>query len=129
MQKASILVTTISILGKNRNLLKDGETGYFRHRHAGKDDRVFYSISVNDKNDYSAKITRIQYRGPLNAGIKKYGVEVAGALKETGAQGAILGFLLERVSKLNLQAKLDGNWELQAAKIVDAIGRRMAADA
>src|SRR5690606_16896446 len=42
------------------------ETSYFRHLHAGKDDRIFYRITLGDqKGTYEAEITRIQWRGPL----------------------------------------------------------------
>jgi len=40
----------------NRNRLQGEETGYFRHEHAGEDDRVFFSVKVNGRNSYEAKI-------------------------------------------------------------------------
>jgi hypothetical protein len=113
-------------------LIAAGETGYFRHQHLGKDDRVFYAVTKIDKDEgtYSAKITRIQFRGPLNSGTRKLGprgMEVAGYLEAAGVPGAgiakrVLGFLKD----FNLQNRIDGNWTAEAAKIVDAIGARMA---
>jgi len=113
----------------NKNLLEPGETSYFRHRHVGNDDRVFYSVNVKGKDSYDAKITRIQYRGPFNSGMKKVNIHVGGALKDTGLSGAIAAKVLSLLAGLNIQSKLDGDWEVQAAKIVDAIGQRMASDA
>ncbi len=111
----------------NKNLLEKGETSYFRHRHVGKDDRVFYSVTVKGKDSYDAKITRIQYRGPFNSGMKKLNMHVGGALKELGTKGAIAAKILSFLADLNIQSKLDGDWEVEAAIIVDAIGKRMAA--
>src|SRR4051794_25097713 len=53
---------------QNKNLLKAGEMSYFRHEHAGKDDRVFYAIGGPGpvtKKKYTAALTRIQFRGPF----------------------------------------------------------------
>ena len=113
-------------------LIKPGETGYFRHQHLGKDDRVFYAVTnINKVNGtYSAKITRIQLRGPLNSGTRKLGpkgLEVAGYLEAAGVPGAgIAKKVLSFLKDFNLQNRIDGNWTPEAAKIVDAIGARMA---
>ncbi len=113
---------------KNKNKLKGDETGYFRHQHVGKDDRVFFSIKVKGKDDYDAKITRIQYRGPLNSGTANEDIVVTGLIASAGGVGAASATILTCLKKLNLQSKIDGDWEPAAAKIVDAIGIRMAAD-
>ncbi len=113
---------------KNKKKLKPGETGYFRHEHIGKDDRVFFSIKVRRKNSYTAKITRIEYRGVLNTRPTVFGVDVTRAAS-LHPQGAAMARILQSLRKLHPQKILDGNWEPEAAVIVDTIGRRMAADA
>lgn len=114
----------------NQNLLEKGETSYFRHKHIGQDNRVFYSINVKGKNSYDAKITRIQYNGPFNSGgSKNFDLLVNGALKESGPKGEIASKVLNFIEDLNLQSKIDGDWEVEATKIVDAIGKRKAMDA
>lgn len=110
----------------NKNRLEGNETGYFRHEHVGEDDRVFFSVKVIGAGKYEAKITRIEYRGPLNDGTKKYDLVVTGALSLAGPEAAIVGTILSFVKRLNLQSRLDGDWEVAAAKVVDAIGRRLA---
>lgn len=121
------------IRGQQRSpLIAAGETGYFRHQHLGKDDRVFYAVTNIDKDEgtYSAKLTRIQLRGPLNSGTRKLGpkgIEVAGYLEAAGVPGAgIAKKVLSFLKDFNLQNRIDGNWTAEAAKIVDAIGARMA---
>jgi hypothetical protein len=110
----------------NKNRLEGNETGYFRHEHVGEDDRVFFSVKVKGSGTYEAKITRIEYRGFLNSGTKKYDLVVNGALLAVGPEAAIVVTILDFLKGLNLQSRLDGNWEVAAAKVVDAIGRRMA---
>ncbi|MBX3744079.1 MAG: hypothetical protein KF833_02110 [Verrucomicrobiae bacterium] len=114
-------------LNGNRNLLRPDETSYFRHQHFGKDDRVFYSIKLKPKKTYDARITRIQYRGPLNSGTKKLNLQVGGLLKDLGTNGQVASKVLNFLAELKLQRLIDGEWEVEAAKIVDAIGARMAA--
>ena len=130
---------------KNKNLLKGDETGYFRHQHLGEDDRVFYTIKLGKKKgDYTAKISRIEYRGPLNPnGTHRFGFEVTGILGPLGAAlggaiggpgGAAIGQkageiaqkLIKFIQDLRLQSRLEGEWERAAAKVVDAIGLRMS---
>jgi len=114
----------------NKNRLEGDETGYFRHEHIGEDDRVFFSIKVPKEprdHRYEATITRIEYRGFMNSGTKKYDLAVTGALTAiAGPGGAFAAKILAVLKNLNLQARFDGDWELAAAKVVDAIGRRMA---
>ena len=113
----------------HHELIGKGETGFFRHQHLGKDDRLFYTINVLDKANgtYSAKITRVQFRGPFNSGMKKLGaagIEVAGLLKASdNPKVEIFAQMLEKILKtikdLNLQAFFDGDFVTAAAKIVD----------
>ena len=120
-------------------LLQEGETGYLRHEHIGKDDRIFYSINVLDKakGTYSAKIVRVQFRGPFNpSGSKKLGtgIEVAGFFKaSTDPRVQVVAAALETIMKIikglkdaKLQALLDGDFVTAAATIVDRIGMRVA---
>jgi hypothetical protein len=107
-------------LDGNRNLLKDGETSYFRHQHVGKDDRVFFAVKVKGKGSYDAKITRIEYRGLAQNPLIKAGMTAVDA-----AIGA--GGMLQSNAGV-VQKWRDGDWEKEAAKIVDAIGKRMAAN-
>jgi hypothetical protein len=132
---------------KNKNLLKGDETGYFRHQHVGQDDRVFYTVKLGKKKgEHRSFISRIEFRGPLNKdGTKRFGIEVTGALGIAGGifggilggpegaaagkkAGEIAAKIIRFLQDLNLQAVLDGNWPVAAAKCVDAIGRRMAQD-
>ncbi|MBY6151975.1 hypothetical protein KUV47_02020 [Vannielia litorea] len=119
---------------KNDNRTKGDETSYFRHEHIGKDDRVFYAIKLgNKKGEYTAKITRIQFRGPLVKNgfkdIENGGIDVTTAAKALGAAWTQNWPLLAKlVSELNAQLILDGNWLPAAAKVVDMIGARMAED-
>jgi hypothetical protein len=122
----------------NKNLLKDGETSYFRHQHAGKDDRVFYSIKPNPGAliPYTARLTRIQFRGPFVENgfrdIGDRGIDVTDAVKVLAAAGGLtsslpatwLAFVLV-VKELDLQGFLDGDWVPAAAKVADLIGIEM----
>lgn len=110
----------------NKNLLQGDETCYFRHQHVGDDDRVFFSVKVKGKDSYEAKITRIQFRGPGNSGTKTFDVAVTGALSLTGVGATVASAIVTILKGFNIQSRLDGDWEVSAAKIVDAIGRRMA---
>lgn len=119
---------------RNKNRLKGNETSYFRHEHIGKDDRVFYEIDLgNQKGQYTARMTRIEFRGPfVQNGFRE--IENGGIDVTTAA--AVLGAtweqdwreLFELVQKLNVQFILDGNWLPAAAKVIDRIGKRMAED-
>jgi hypothetical protein len=122
---------------KNRGLLKDGETSYFRHEHIGKDDRVFYAIRLGDtKGQYTAKLTRIQFRGPFVKNgfrpIGDRGIDVTDAVKVLAAAGGLSGLpsswvaFAIAVTELDAQGFLDRNWVPAAAKVVDMIGKRMA---
>jgi len=115
---------------KNKNLLKGDETGYFRHQHIGKDDRVFYTIKLGKKKgEHRSFVSRIEFRGPLNKdGTKKFGIDVTDALGAVGPKGKIAAEIIKFLQNLNLGGMIDGNWPVAAAKIVDAIGRRMAQD-
>jgi hypothetical protein len=123
---------------KNKNMLKDGETSYFRHEHVGKDDRVFYSIKPNPGAliPYTAHLTRIQFRGPFVKNgfrdIGDRGIDVTDAVKVLAAAGGItaslpgswLAFALV-VRELDIQGFLDGDWVPAAAKVADLIGIEM----
>jgi hypothetical protein len=122
---------------KNKNLLKRDETSYFRHEHVGKDDRVFYSIKVLAKGVYTAKLTRIQFRGPFVKNgfrpIGDRGIDVTDAVKVfAAAAGASSGVpaswipLILVIAELDAQGFLDGNWVPAAAKVADMIGKEMA---
>ncbi|MEU7864210.1 hypothetical protein [Nonomuraea sp. NPDC049141] len=118
----------------NKNLLQDGETSYFRHEHAGKDDRVFYSIKLEGNGKYTAKITRIQFRGPYVTNgfrdIGDHGIDVTDAVKllAAGLTGDWIALAI-LIKELDLQGFLDGNWIPAAAKVTDMIGKAMAAPA
>ncbi|MFN2203417.1 MAG: hypothetical protein ACK2UO_19635 [Caldilineaceae bacterium] len=117
---------------KNKNRLKGDETSYFRHEHAGKDDRVFYTVKLGDKKgEYSAKLTRIQFRGPLVKNgfrdIGDHGIDVTDAVKLLKAAPGGWGSLAKAAKELDVQGFLDGDWVPAAAKVVDMIGQRMAA--
>ena len=122
---------------KNKNLLKEDETSYFRHEHIGKDDRVFYSIKVQAPGKYTAKLTRIQFRGPFVKNgfrpIGDQGIDVTDAVKILAAAGGLstglpaswIPFVVV-VTELDVQGFLDGNWVPAAAKVADMIGKEMA---
>lgn len=122
----------------NKNLLADGETGYFRHEHAGKDDRVFYSIEVGKgAKGYTAKLTRVQFRGPfVKNGFRSIGhrgIDVTDAVKVLSAAAGIsaapagwIPFIIA-ITELDAQGFLDGNWLPAAAKVADMIGMEMVA--
>ena len=96
--------------------------GFFRHRHRGKDDRIYYSIRAT-KDSYTATLTRVEFRGLFSSGkVVNMGVLVTGA--QFGPEG---GLSAAGAFKLlgKLQTKLDGNWLPEAAQIVDAIGSRV----
>jgi hypothetical protein len=123
----------------NKGLLQDDETSYFRHEHVGKDDRVFYSITLgNKKGDYTAKLTRIQFRGPFVKNgfraIGDRGIDVTDAVNVLAAAGGLGGLpsswvaFAIAVTELDGQGFLDGNWVPAAAKVADMIGKRMADD-
>lgn len=120
----------------NKNMLKAGETSYFRHEHVGKDDRVFYSVTLgNKKGDYKVKLTRIQFRGPfVKNGFRDMGdtgIDVTDAVKLIKAAGGLPGSwidLIKIIANLDAQGFLDGNWVPAAAKVADKIGARMAQD-
>ena len=122
----------------NKNLLKNGETSYFRHEHIGKDDRVFYSIKPNPGAaiPYTAKLTRIQFRGPfVENGFRDMGdrgIDVTDAVKVLAEAGGLTSLLPSEwlefilvVKELDLQGFLDGNWVPAAAKVADLIGIEM----
>ena len=118
------------------DLLAKGETGYLRHTHIGKDDRIFYSIQILDKSKgtFTAKMTRIQFRGPFNSGTKKFGpvgVTIGGLLGASGnpiaaGAGAALAAISKFLKDFKLQSKIDGDFVTAAVTIINAIGRRMA---
>jgi hypothetical protein len=124
---------------ENRGLLRGDETSYFRHEHVGKDDRVFYSIKLGQKKgDYTAELTRVQFRGPFVKNgfrpIGDHGIDVTDAVAVlalagglSGAPAAWVPFAIA-VTELDAQGFLDGNWLPAAAKIADLIGERMAQD-
>jgi hypothetical protein len=123
---------------KNKNLLSGDETSYFRHVHAGKDDRVFYSVKLKEKGEYEVKLTRIQFRGPFVKNgfrpIGDHGIDVTDAVKIIAAAGGLtmlptswIPFVVA-ITELDAQGFLDGNWVPAAAKIADMIGQRMAQD-
>ena len=128
---------------KNKgDLAKPNETSYFRHEHQGKDDRVFYQISLGNKRGvYTAKLTRVQFRGPFtNNGFKDIGssgIDVTDAVKVLVAGASVWGgpgnpanwiaFAIA-LKDLDVQGFIDGNWLPAAAKVVDMIGARMAQD-
>lgn len=120
-------------------MLAKGETGYFRHVHMGKDDRVFYSVRLSDiKGDYKVKITRIQFRGPFvkngTRDIGDTGIDVTDAVNVLTAAAGLNELptswipFIRALGDLDAQGFLDGNWVPAAAKVVDKIGARMAKD-
>jgi hypothetical protein len=122
---------------KNKGLLQEDETSYFRHEHVGQDDRVFYSIKLgNKKGEYTAKLTRIQFRGPFVKNgfrpIGDRGIDVTDAVKVLAAAGGLSGLpsswlaFAIAITELDGQGFLDGNWVPAAAKVADMIGKRMA---
>jgi hypothetical protein len=106
----------------------DGVTaeGFFRHRHRGKDDRVYYSIVVQKGQPYKAVLTKIEYRGILDNEVVEVALEAGGATSNPGVKTAIAKAFVELLRKANIQRRLDGDWESQAVLIVDAIGARVA---
>jgi hypothetical protein len=125
---------------KNKNMLQGNETGYFRHEHTGKDDRVFYSIQLgNATGRYTAMLTRVQFRGPFVKNgfrdIGDRGINITDAVAVFAAAQGVqanlpptwIPFILA-VAELDLQGFLDGNWMPAAAKVADMIGARMAQD-
>lgn len=121
---------------KNRGMLQGDETSYFRHEHVGKDDRVFYSVKLGQKTgEYTAKLTRIQFRGPFVKNgfrpIGDNGIDVTDAVKVLAAAGGLPGSWMAfaiAITELDGQGFLDGNWVPAAAKVADMIGKRMAQD-
>lgn len=123
---------------KNKNNLAEAknETSYFRHEHVGKDDRVFYSIKLGQKKgEYTAKITRIQFRGPFVKNdfrdIGDTGIDITDAVKvlvSSPVAGGSWPAFFKEISELDAQGFLDGNWVPAAAKVADLIGKRMAED-
>jgi hypothetical protein len=123
---------------RNKNLLDGDETSYFRHVHGGKDDRVFYSVQLQPNKKYTAKITRIQFRGPfVKNGFRPLGdtgIDVTDAVKLAAAAAASAGAgwavaipaLAAVIKDLDVQGFLDGDWVPAAAKVVDQIGKAMA---
>lgn len=124
---------------KNKNMIKDNETSYFRHEHPGKDDRVFYAIGgpgPTTQKAYTAKLTRIQFRGPFTKNgfrdIGDRGISVTDAVAVlslaaglSGVPAAWIPFVIA-VTELDAQGFLDGNWVPAAAKVADLIGKEMA---
>ncbi len=110
----------------NKNRLQGDETGYFRHEHAGEDDRVFFAVKVNGPNSYEARITRIEYRGFLNSGTKKYDLLVNGAASAPNVAVSVVAKVVAFLKELNIQSAFDGSWEIAAAEIVDTFGKEMA---
>jgi hypothetical protein len=106
----------------------DGVTaqGYFLHQHLGKDDRIYYSIIARKGQPYKAVVTRIHYRGILDNLVVEPGAEAAGAATDESRGASVARAILGILKKLKLQRLFDGKWEPQAAKIVDAIGARLA---
>ncbi len=123
----------------NKSMLSGDETGYFRHEHAGKDDRVFYSVKLGStQGEYKAKLTRIQFRGPfVRNGFRDLGdtgIDVTDAVTVLAAAGSLtkvpttwIPFIIA-ITELDAQGFLDGQWVPAAAKIVDKIGARLAKD-
>jgi hypothetical protein len=125
---------------KNKGMIQDRETSYFRHEHAGKDDRVFYSIQVGaglGTNGYTAELTRVQFRGPFVKNgfrpIGDHGIDVTDAAVILAAAGGISAGLpaswipfVIAITELDAQGFLDGNWLPAAAKVADRIGAQMA---
>jgi hypothetical protein len=122
---------------KNKGLLEGDETSYFRHEHIGKDDRVFYSIKLGPKaGAYTARITRIQFRGPfVKNGFRPlgdHGIDVTDAVKVLSSAAGLSGLPTSwiafaiAVTELDGQGFLDGNWVPAAAKVADMIGKQMA---
>jgi hypothetical protein len=122
----------------NKGLIAEDETCYFRHEHVGKDDRVFFKITIPGSNGrpYEAKLTRIQFRGPfVQNGFRDMGdtgIDVTDAVAVIAAAGTLtnlpagwIPFLL-LITELDVQGFLDGQWVPAAAKIADMIGARMA---
>jgi hypothetical protein len=112
----------------------DGVTaeGFFYHRHRGKDDRIHYKIVAKKGQPYSAILTKIEYRGPLNAlnnKVVQLGVDATGAAVG-GPVGAAAAEAIQKVlKKLKLHRLFDGKWEREATKIVDELGKRVAKEA
>lgn len=108
----------------------DGATaeGFFRHRHRGMDDRVYYVIIARKGQPYKAVITKIEYRGVLGNSVVGLGVEATGAASNGATGAAVAAAILEALKKLKIQTIFDGKWEPQAAKVVDALGARLARD-
>jgi hypothetical protein len=118
-------VRPVSVTGTSTGITAEG---FFRHRHRGKDDRIYYSVVAMKEQPYKAIMTRIEYRGVLNSSMVEIGVDAAGAASG-GVKGAgVAKAIIEALKKLKIQRALDGNWEPQAAKVVDAIGARLAAE-
>lgn len=101
---------------------RDGLTasGFFRHRHRGKDDRIYFEVVVKKGQTYQAKITKIHFRGPLAIANKvlDLGLDVADEK----------GFLAALKKKVNVSLLVDGNWIPEAREIVNEIARQLDAE-
>ncbi len=117
-----------SLLDTKNSKLGEGETGYFRHVHIGKDDRVFFSVKTETDGKYEAKLKRIQYRGWGNKGTSKEDIIVTGLLAKAGGWGVATAAALKVLKEFNFQSVIDGDWEIEAAKIIDAIGMQLASN-
>ncbi len=117
-----------SLVDTKNSKLEEGETGYFRHVHIGKDDRVFFSVKTETDGKYEAKLKRIQYRGWGNKGTSKGDIIVTGLLAKAGGWGVAAAAALKVLKEFNFQSVIDGDWEIEAAKIIDAIGMQLASN-
>jgi hypothetical protein len=94
---------------------------YFRHRITGKDNRVHYRLKAETGKPYEAEMVRIEYRGIARNPVVRVGATVTGALKggDRVTNGILKGIGAAQKFK-------DGKWEPSAAKLIDALGQRLA---
>jgi hypothetical protein len=136
----------------SKNRIAEGETSYFRHEHAGKDDRVFYSIDVPNpvraitlpsllsatwrSRCSAARCSRqIQFGGPFTKNgfrsIGDRGIDVTDIVNVIEKAGGLTQLPTEwipivAITELGAQGFLDSNWVPAAAKIVEKIEMEMA---
>lgn len=94
---------------------------YFRHRVASKDNRVHYLLEAHRGKAHRAKLVKIEYRGFGKNQAVEIGADVAGAIKGGKVTTELLKGVIDNFHKL-----LQGNWEPSAAKVIDALGARLA---